>query len=350
MKNLFLSLFFILSVFISNAQSDLYISKGYTEGCGNYGSRRPFIQYWNVTQAQVDAYPEANLHVGLNRLLRVGTFVNNLGPEDAAFGFADSANGFIYDENHDHWHLPNFIEFKLFQCNGSLAAAGSKIGYQLVDAVHMFPSSCELSYLAPFGGYPSWLVNTVPNPIFNSGYPGITAGHGDPYSALTSYNWVSIDGLPNDYYSFYMKMNVPSTINQGLNSYPDDFWLPMFINDPYINNPPVLSAGATLNVVGAILLNAEIPTQPAPNAPASANADGRIISFATVEGACSYLIQRKLVVGNTEQDSGPLVEVSLSPYVDNQAPSKNSYRWEIKAKNETGISLGIKTNKVRINR
>lgn len=342
------------------AQSDLYISKGYTQGCGFNGSRRPFIEYRWVTQAQHDAMHEGHqLPVGINRLVRLGTLLTNMGPNAADFGVTDSANNFIFHPEHSHWHYMGpdgrgFLFFDLNDCQSNTVASGNKIGYQIINDIRFFPSACELSYMAPYGGFPDWLRTTPENPLFGPNHAGIDPGYADPYSAGTFENWIPVNNVANGHYTLHVYLNVPSWINQGFNSYPDDFQIPIYINDPYsINNPPPLAPGGSLIIEGAILLGTEIPAIPAPAPVTNAAADARTVTFTESSGACSYLIQRQVWemggwVNNSE--NGGFQEVSGSPFIDVNAAAKRTYRWTIIAKNAGGASIMVYTNKTRVNR
>lgn len=363
-----LCLFSLLSSEPASAQvqtpvSDFWISPGYAQGCAFYGSRRPYIQYINITDSSRLDH-EFDSHMGINRRLRVGTFVNNLGPYDGVFGPVDSAHGFVFHPAHDHWHYmgPNgegFIVMKVSACGSNVVAASTKLGYQLVDAVHMFPSQCELSQLAPYGGYPESLHNTVPNPIYNSTYAGMSPGHGDPYSAATAGNHVNIGGIPNDVYTFSMKMNIPPWINQGFDTYPDSFMFSIFINDPYsLDNPPPLIPNVTFDVPNSVLMGAEIPQGSAPASVTGASADGRVVSFTGSGSACSYFIQRQVWeqggwMNNSENGGAievPSSDVSGGTWTDVNALAKRTYRWGIIAKNAYGTAPIVYTNKTRVNR
>lgn len=337
------------------AQSDLYLSKGYTEGCGNNGAHRPVLQYILITDPNSFWLgAESDLHLGVNRVIRVGTFVTNLGPEDADFWLADSAN-IIYDPLHDHFHLHDFIAMELRNCQDNTIVVSQKIGYQLVNDIRFFPSQCELQYMAPYGGFPDWLRTAPQNPIFNNGRPGISPGFADPYNYQTAFNWINIGSTPNGHTTIYVGMNVPAGINQGINSYPDNFYIPIYIDDPYSisNPPPGLIANVFTEVPGAIKMGVEIPAIPAPAAVTNALADGRVITFTQSQGACSYLIKREVFEKgqwHTDIFNGNTVDVSGSPYTDNTALRGGMYRWWIYAKNAGGMSAPAITNKQKLNR
>jgi hypothetical protein len=311
-KVLLIAFLLVFSLNKINAQPDLYIDKCFTEN-GTNASSTYIEDRW--------IWDENDQPLGEHKVLAFGTLIANMGTTVANFGEPNPDSGYYYDINHGHWHIKDFIVATLIDCKSNVIASGRKIGYALSDNSKFYPNDCQLTGMAPYGGYPQWMYNTTPT-LGLEGKARLTPGFCDPYNSDTEGNHIIIDSLPNGYYTLHLKVNIPSWVDQGLNNYPDEIWCPLYIQGYTVYIGPNLGSA---------------PTIYPPQAVTNIQVNNRTITWNPSPTACRYKVQAKLVQGTAEFDTPYSPQIVEEPiFVDTWAVKNKFYRWYITPINEAG--------------
>ena len=150
---------------------------------------------------------------GTRKLLRFDVAVVNGGNGHLVVGNpADPSNPyaefFQYSPCHRHYHLEGFTDYELLRLDASVAAAGHKQAFCLMDILR---------------------YGTGPSQGYNCSNQGISSGWADLYSKNLSGQWVDITGVPDGNYVLYVKVNAAGMFAEGQNVYSDVVQVPIHL-------------------------------------------------------------------------------------------------------------------------
>lgn len=128
---------------------------------------------------------------GAHRLLRFDFLLHNAGDTDLVAGApADRPDLFVLSAGHNHYHLRDFNEFKLFNASGQEVAIGYKQAFCLEDHVQIDPLAKADAQFTD--------CNVA---------QGLSAGWADVYEASLPGQYIVIDGLPSGDYTLQATPN-----------------------------------------------------------------------------------------------------------------------------------------------
>ena len=137
---------------------------------------------------------------GERRLLRFDMIIHNVGDEDAELGYPeDNPDIFKFSESHNHYHLEDFVEYKLFDESDDEVAVERKQAFCLRDD---FQTRSNASSSAQF----------------DCDYQGISAGWADVYPASLPGQYLVIGDLPDGEYTLQATTNPEGTIDEKCDS------------------------------------------------------------------------------------------------------------------------------------
>jgi len=153
---------------------------------------------------------------GYRRILRFDTVLMNSGDADLVIGDrSDPANPyydwFEFSPCHGHYHIHGFSVYELLNLDGTVAAAGHKQGFCMLD---------------------SFKYDGGKSNGYNCQNQGITSGWGDWYYKQLGGQWVDITGVPEGDYIVRVTINASGTFDEGTNRYPNVIEQRIHIPDP----------------------------------------------------------------------------------------------------------------------
>jgi len=185
---------------------------------------------------------EFGFSVGDNECITFGLRTINMGQHDADFNSTLDPSGVFFDSCHWHNHIEDWNTVSLLPCTTSTVslAGGGKVGMNLMDGgnmVYWLLSGGSLNdWLSSYGIIDYTLANHPPNDDFNGDtHMGLSAGYYDTYTPSTWGNQIVITGRPNGDYVIQCKGDFSRYFNQGINIFPDSFYVPVTISGAYPN-------------------------------------------------------------------------------------------------------------------
>jgi len=137
---------------------------------------------------------------GEHRLLRFDMIIHNVGYEDAELGYPeDNPDIFKPSESHNHYHLKDFVEYKLYDESDDEVAVERKQAFCLRDDFQT-------------------RSNANSSAQFNCDYQGISAGWADLYPASLPGQYLVIGDLPDGEYTLQATTNPEGTIDEKCDS------------------------------------------------------------------------------------------------------------------------------------
>lgn len=263
MKKLVLILLFVISSLFTNAHiggiTDITVDSPYT--AQTLGVSWVLIDSSRLASRCAEEY---GFSVGDNERWHFGLRWLNMGPHDGAFPFViDSAGnripddsleamGLHWDSCHGHLHIKDWgLAILMDEC-GNVIDTGGKVGLNMYDSQNI------MEYLStPFGaaldawlnqyGVPDYsLINAEPNDDFNGEERlGLSAGFYDTYPLGTWGNEIIGNNRPNGNYKIRFITNASLHFNQGVNTFPDEFTIPITVSGVY---PPTRLAPRTITI------------------------------------------------------------------------------------------------------
>lgn len=155
---------------------------------------------------------------GLHRLLIFDTRIVNLGELDLHVG--DPANplppldpaDFEYQDCHGHRHLHGYAAYELRRPDGSLAVAGQKQGFCLLDSERALPGAADGRYTCAD--------------------QGLTSGWADVYARTLDGQWVDVSGLPEGDYLLAVTINAEGNLPEVVDHHPNTAVVPVHLPAP----------------------------------------------------------------------------------------------------------------------
>jgi Lysyl oxidase/von Willebrand factor type A domain len=165
---------------------------------------------------------------GVHRVLRFDFLSKNVGDAEFVVGRPiDRPDLFEYDAAHQHYHMRQFNQYKLYDALGNLVVPSKKAGFCLIDVEKVLPSAGPRKY-----------TNCAQDQVM-----GISPGWADVYDASLPCQYLVIDGVPDGDYTVLATTNtgqvVPedtfddNTICQGLRIQGDN--VPTLLPNPPIH-------------------------------------------------------------------------------------------------------------------
>ncbi|MBI1785392.1 immunoglobulin domain-containing protein, partial [Candidatus Sumerlaeota bacterium] len=152
-----------------------------------YGpAANPFLitQIYFFTSCEV---VEGCVAEGTRRLLRFTTQTRNIGAGDLYLGNPSGNPLFHFSECHGHYHLDNYMEYRL-KDGANQIVVGYKQGFCLLDSLRFDPGA-------------------NPSPIYNCVNQGIQAGWADEYVADLPCQYIDVTGVAAGTYTLEMEVN-----------------------------------------------------------------------------------------------------------------------------------------------
>ena len=134
------------------------------------------------------AVVEGLIQSGTRRIIRFNTQTANLGNADLVLGNPASNPQFEYAACHGHYHLQNYMAYRLRDTNGVAVGLGQKVGFCILDVTKVSP-------------------NGAANPKYTCTSQGIQVGWSDVYDSTLDGQWVDITGVPNGSYLLELEVN-----------------------------------------------------------------------------------------------------------------------------------------------
>ena len=131
---------------------------------------------------------------GMRRLLRFTTTVPNTGTGDLSFGNIFEDDRFHSDECHGHMHMDGFADYELLAPDGSLAAAGRKQAFCLMDNVN-------------WGG--------AGGARYTCDFQGISVGWADAYASYLDCQWIDVTDIAPGDYTLRVTVNAEGLIRES---------------------------------------------------------------------------------------------------------------------------------------
>ncbi len=128
---------------------------------------------------------------GTHRLIRFDFLSHNIGDADLVVGApADHPEWFVESASHGHFHLKDFNEFVLLDCDGHEVTKGYKQAFCLIDIEHR----------SPWGPANKRFTDCNTN-------QGISSGWADLYSKTLPCQFIVIDNVPDGDYTLKSTTN-----------------------------------------------------------------------------------------------------------------------------------------------
>lgn len=130
---------------------------------------------------------------GQRRLLVFNSETRNDGTTDLVLGNPVGNPLFEFFACHGHWHLKDYMNYRLRNTSTSQVVAGYKQSFCLSDSIRVN-------------------TNASTSPLYNCSNQGIQAGWADIYFSNLPCQWVDITGVPGGNYILEMEVNESHTL------------------------------------------------------------------------------------------------------------------------------------------
>lgn len=155
---------------------------------------------------------------GRRRLLTFDTRIVNLGELDLHVGSPAapqaglSPSDFEYHDCHGHFHLRGYAAYELRTPDGTLAAAGVKQGFCLLDSQPVHPAALAQRY--------------------DCDDQGLSSGWSDLYQRTVDGQWVDVTGLAAGAYVLTVTINAEGRLPEAVNHYANAASVDVVLPDP----------------------------------------------------------------------------------------------------------------------
>jgi len=139
---------------------------------------------------------------GRRRLLQFEGRIENWGPGDLNPGPEANNPLYEYSECHGHYHFLDFTDYRLLNQDGTVAAAGHKQSFCLIDMAQVDGATV----VAPPGTRP---------PPGETGCSYLSAGWADIYGVGTPCQWVDITDVPPGDYVLQLTVNPENAVHEA---------------------------------------------------------------------------------------------------------------------------------------
>jgi len=135
---------------------------------------------------------------GTHKVLRFDFVSKNVGNADFLVGRPiDRPDLFYFSAAHNHYHMREFNQYKLYDTNGNLIVPSKKPGFCLADVEQVLPNA----------GPQKFQLTCKADEVM-----GITAGWADVYDASLECQYLVIDGVPDGDYTLVATTNTAHAI------------------------------------------------------------------------------------------------------------------------------------------
>lgn len=188
---------------------------------------------------------------GRRRLLTFDTRIANLGERDLHIGSPAAPEAgldpsdFEYHDCHGHFHLHGYAAYELRTPDGTLAAAGVKQGFCLLDSQPVHPAALAQRY--------------------DCDDQGLSSGWSDLYQRTLDGQWVDVTGVPAGTYVLTVTVNAESRLPEAVNHYPNSASVSVVLPDPSApvaspdDHGDLPSAATLLAFPSGIIARIEVP-------------------------------------------------------------------------------------------
>lgn len=148
------------------------------------------------SQHEID---EGCIPPGVHRVLRFDFLSKNVGDADFVVGRPiDRPDRFEFDGAHDHYHMRQFNQYKLYDTLGNLVVPSKKAGFCLIDVEQVLPNAGPRKYTS----------------CARDKVMGISPGWADLYDASLPCQYLLIDGVPDGDYTVLATTNTGQVVSE----------------------------------------------------------------------------------------------------------------------------------------
>lgn len=149
-------------------------------------------------QAQQHEIEDGCISPGTHNVLRFDFLSKNIGDADFVVGRpVDRPDIFYFDPGHQHYHMKQFNQFKLYDTTGNLIIPSTKPGFCLDDSEQVLPNAGPAKF---------------PSSCLATEVMGISAGWADLYRSDLPCQFLVIDGVPDGDYTLVVTTNAAQAV------------------------------------------------------------------------------------------------------------------------------------------